>query len=130
MSPELHCPKCGAQLGSVAGSIDSLPVYYWRCGSNDECGFVQSDQCRIAELERELAKRDAPGEPRIVIVNTKSRSMLHVPELRVAIRCEKLDPKANPKNRNRIRVILVPTDSTPVRKPKKRLDPPPAPGVK
>ena len=47
------CPKCGADIKEQIGIHDE-----WACGSDVWDGVVcrQSDKCRIAELEAELAK--------------------------------------------------------------------------
>ena len=45
------CPKCGA---SSHGSTTAFS--WWLCGSADHgSGFYQTDRCRIAELEHDIA---------------------------------------------------------------------------
>jgi hypothetical protein len=54
MTTPLECDKCqfcGAMLLKTEGGIDGLPVYTWSCGTSNECGLEQSDECAVRELK-------------------------------------------------------------------------------
>lgn len=56
---ESRCPKCGAEPD---GFVSGEGPFSWECGSKryilGSLKIDQSDQCRIAELTRQLAERD------------------------------------------------------------------------
>jgi len=53
------CPKCGSEGGCITGTSYLDHGFDYHCGTVEHMGdIVQSDKCRIAELEARLLEAD------------------------------------------------------------------------